>query len=172
MPKRMPSTLSDGLLPQACLDDSAQAGVDDAGGTAALADDGIAVKHDFDSRISSLSRLGEVQRFSTRHSSITASPAVQASKLAKKRAYQLPTSMNPRPPPLRHDALVAPIDQSADPVRRHVGGQRRGAAAAMLADDQQRRLPRRGRIEILAARCTANCTASARLGRRALPPGH
>ncbi len=36
----------DGRLPKALLDDSAKAGIDHAGGTAALADDGITVKHE------------------------------------------------------------------------------------------------------------------------------
>ena len=37
-----------------------------------------------------------------------------------------------------HHALIAPIDQSADPVRRHVGGQGGSPAAAVTPNDQQR----------------------------------
>ena len=57
-----------------------------------------------------------------------------------------------------HDPLVAPIDQSADPVRRHVGGQGGGPAAAVPPDDQQRRLLAADELELarrLAARQTA-----------------
>ena len=62
---------------------------------------------------------------------------VQTSKLRKNWAYQLPISTNP-PATVLRDAAVAPIDQPADPVRGHVGGQRGDPAAAVLADDQQR----------------------------------
>ena len=45
MPNRIPSVLPMRLLRQARLDDAAEAGVDHAGGSAALTDDCIAVKH-------------------------------------------------------------------------------------------------------------------------------
>jgi len=43
---------------------------------------------------------------------------------------------------------VSPVDQSADPVGRHVGGQCRDPTPAVPADNQQRRLLARGEMEV------------------------
>ena len=41
---------ADGVACEAFFDDAAEAGVDDAGGSAALSDDGVAVKHESSAR--------------------------------------------------------------------------------------------------------------------------